>query len=107
MKNQLQIFGGIARWSRYVFLACMLTLQTAPVTMVYAQDAPGLSEVNDNLEDQTNEVLRLAKIICRILAIIATVLLLANLVFKKVEQSTAFTTWFLVLFVWGMLEIIF
>jgi hypothetical protein len=72
-----------------------------------AQDAPSLGEVNDSLEDQTSEVLRLATIICRILAIIATIMLLANLVFKKVEQSTAFTTWFLVLFVWGMLEFIF
>ena len=105
MKNLTPVLTIVSRWSRYLILSLMLTLNASPA--VYAQTAPSLSEVNDELEDQSTEVARTAAIIARILAIIATVLLIANIVFKKVEQSTAITTWFIVIFIWGVMEILF
>jgi uncharacterized Tic20 family protein len=93
------------QYLRYFHLAIFLSLSTSPV--VFAQQAPSLSEVNDALDDQTSEVARFAQIAARIIVIIAFVLLLANLVFKTVEQSKAIVAFLTILFVWGLFEIIF
>lgn len=97
----------IQSYCRLTFLAFFLALAGGVTTTATAQQTPSLSTVNDELENQTTEVARTAKIIARILAIIATVLLLANLVFQKVEQSKAIVGWFIIIFVWGMIEILF
>ena len=101
MKNPVQ---KSLQYLRYILMAVFLTLECASVQ---AQSAPNMSQVNDALEDQTSEVARFALIVSRILAMVAFVLLLANLVFKTVEQSKAIVGFLVVLFIWGLFEIIF
>ena len=95
----------LLRWCRYIFLAAYLVIQVP--SEATAQRPTGLSEINDALEDETDNVIQTGRIIANIIVVISFVLLMLNIVFKVMDNSKATVVFLFILLLRGLYEVIF
>lgn len=88
---------------RYALLASILMCSAPEVA--YAQT--GLSEINDALEDETDNVVQTGRLVSNIIVVIAFVLLMLNIVFKVMDNSKATVVFLFILFLRGLYEVVF
>ncbi len=95
----------VFRWIRYVLLALFLVTQMPE--MVYSQSPQSLQDVNDALEDATDNVIQTGRLIANIIVVISFVLLMLNIAFKIMDNSKATVVFLFILFLRGLYEVIF
>lgn len=95
----------VFRWTRYVLLALFLVAQMPE--MVYSQSPQSLEDVNDALEDATDNVIQTGRLIANIIVVIAFVMLMLNIAFKIMDNSKATVVFLFILFLRGLYEVIF
>ena len=95
----------VFRWIRYVLLALFLVTQMPE--MVYSQSPQSLQDVNDALEDATDNVIQTGRLIANIIVVIAFVMLMLNIAFKIMDNSKATVVFLFILFLRGLYEVIF
>ena len=95
----------VFRWIRYVLLALFLVTQMPE--MVYSQSPQSLQDVNDALEDATDNVIQTGRLIANIIVVIYFVLLMLNIAFKVMDNSKATVVFLFILFLRGLYEVIF
>ena len=103
MKKIRTLFQSLLCLWRYALLASIL-MCTVPEA-AYAQT--GLSEINDALEDETENVVQTGRLVSNIIVVIAFVLLMLNIVFKVMDNSKATVVFLFILFLRGLYEIVF
>lgn len=103
MKKFNVIVQSILRFWRYALFASLLTCTTPE--LVYAQTS--LSEINDALEDETENIVQTGRLVANIIVVISFVLLMLNIVFKVMDNSKATVVFLFILFLRGLYEIVF
>lgn len=94
-----------SRWAR-LFLIVMFFVSQNPV-MVYSRPIQSLQEVNDALEEETENVIQTGRLIANIILVIAFVFLMLNIAFKVMDNSKATVIFLFILFLRGLYEVIF
>ncbi len=101
--NELILFA--SRWAR-LFLITLFFISHSPA-LVYSNPPQTLSEVNDALEEETNNVIQTGRLIANIILVISFVLLMLNIAFKVMDNSKATVIFLFILFLRGLYEVIF
>ena len=96
---------GILRGSRNLALGLFLLFQIPEAS--YSQRPAGLQEVNDALEDETENVIQTGRLVGNIIVVISFILLMLNIAFKVMDNSRATVVFLFVLFLRGLFEVIF
>jgi len=112
-KSNYKIF----RWIRYSLLA-MILLTSVPgwgsglgpafgSEMAYSETPQSLDDINDALEDETNNIIQTGRLISNIIVVISFVMLMLNIAFKVMDNSKATVIFLFILFLRGLYEVIF
>lgn len=88
-----------------MFLVGVCYLQQPEVAV--SQRQPGLEEINDALEDETDNIIETGRQVSNIIVVIAFILLMLNIAFKVMDNSKASVVFLFVLFLRGLYEVIF
>lgn len=93
-------------WKTTSILLVLLFVIVLPEFAV-AQNNPGLGEINNALENETDNIIETGRLIANIIVVISFVLLMLNIAFKVMDNSKAVVIFLLILFLRGLYEIIF
>ena len=105
MKTYDKIIQGVRHRLRYLALAIFLAAQVPQIS--YPQSPAGLQEINDALQDQTENVIETGRLVGNIIVVISFILLMLNIAFKVMDNSRATVVFLFVLFLRGLFEVIF
>jgi len=105
MEKVRYIFMSLLRLIRYALLATLFYVQVPEA--VHSQQPRGLEEINDALEDETDNVIQTGRLVSNIIVVIAFILLMLNIAFKVMDNSKATVIFLFVLFLRGLYEVIF